>query len=258
MLIIEEPGRDRLRWIRTAMAAFATSASMAAGTALWEYGRQAGGAAPDVSCIMFVTTGVHLAGTKWLRRRGRRADFRWRAALVLPDGVHPGLLGRWSRSALALDTVTTIGFVGGALLFSGGQVGAGSVRSGAIWSTLAGAAAVALAVSAFGRLRRSGYVAITSHGVAVGGHIVRWEQIGAVYRDKEGVHLRLKTPENSRYVGVSGPDCAVSDERLAEVIEFYLANPHRRSALDTGPDQLALPAHRGPRQTPSKTASRCL
>lgn len=150
--------------------------------------------------------------------------------------------------------IAATGFVGGGLLFSGGQVGAGSVWSGPIGSTLAGAAAFALAASAFGRLRRSGCVAITSDGVAVGGHIVRWEQIGAVYRDKEGVHLRLKTPENLRYVGLSSPDCAVSDERLAEAIEFYLANPHRRSALDTGPNQLALPARQGPAQTPSQTA----
>lgn len=252
MLIIEEQRRNRLRWIRIVVAAFAASAIVAAGAALWEYGRRAGGAVPDVSCILFVATGVHLAGTRWLRRRGRRADFRWRAALVLPNGVHPGLQGRRSRSALAIGAVTATGFVGSGLLFFGGQVGAGRVWSGPIGSILAGAAAIALAASAFGRLRRSGYVVITSHGVAVGGHIVLWEQIGAVYHDKEGVHLRLKTPENPRYVGLSGPDCAVSDERLAEAIEFYLANPHRRSALDIGPAQLALPAPQGPAQTPSQ------
>ncbi len=86
-----------------------------------------------------------------------------------------------------------------------------------------------------GRLRRSGYVAVTSHGVAFGGQVIRWEQIGAVHRDKEGVHLRLKASEHPRYVPLSDPDCAVSDDRLAETIEFYLADPNRRSTLDGGP-----------------------
>jgi hypothetical protein len=253
MLIVEEPGRGWRRWIRTAVAAVAASAIVGAGAAVWEYGRRAGGAAPDVGVIVFVATGVYLAGMHWLRRRGRRADFRWRAALVLPEGVHPGLLGRWSRFALAFDTVEVIGLVGGGLLFAGGKVGAGSVW-GAVLSPLGGVMAVTVAVSTFGRLRRSGYVAVTSHGVAAGGHLVRWEQIGAAQRDKDGVHLHLRASGKPRSVDVGGPHSAVSDERLVEVIEFYLANPHRRSALDTGPDRLALPTRRGPTQTPSKAA----
>ncbi|HEX5996389.1 MAG TPA: hypothetical protein VFY84_14705 [Jiangellales bacterium] len=116
------------------------------------------------------------------------------------------------------------------------------------------APAIALAVTIFGGMRRSASVVVTSHGVAAGGLFVRWEQIGAVQRDKDGGHLHLRTPGDPRSVDIGGLRCAVSDERLVEVIEFYLANPRRRSALDTGPDQLALPIRRGGTQTPSTAA----
>jgi hypothetical protein len=42
-------------------------------------------------------------------------------------------------------------------------------------------------------------------------------------------------------LNVGGSDCAVSDERLVEVLRFYLGNPGRRTTLDTGPEYLALP-----------------
>ncbi|WP_329103487.1 hypothetical protein OG792_26920 [Micromonospora sp. NBC_01699] len=254
MLIIEEPRRNRPRSVRTVIAVLAASAIVAAGAALWEYGRRLGAAAPEVSFIVLVTIGIQLAGERWLRTRHRRADLRWRAALVLRDGVHPGLQGRWSRAALVFDAVGTTGFAWGGLFFFGGQVGAGSQWSGPIGSILAGVATIVLAATAFGRLRRSGYVTITSRGVTVGDDTVGWERIEAVYRDSKGAHLRGKTPEDPRYVRIGGPDCAVSDERLAEVIEFYLAHPHRRSALDDGPGQVVLPARREPTPAPSKTA----
>ncbi|HEX2773778.1 MAG TPA: hypothetical protein VHN18_15280 [Micromonosporaceae bacterium] len=230
------------------MAAIAASAVVAAGATVWEYGRRAGGAAPDFGAILFVVSGVELAATRWLLRRDRRADFRWRAALVLPDGVHPGLVGRWSRTALAIDTVAATGLGGGGLLFAGGKVGAGSVWYGTIASTVAGAAVIGLAVSVVGRLRRSGSVAVTSHGVAAGCRLVRWEQIGAVQRDKDGVHLRLRAPGDPRSVDIGGPHCAVSDERLVDVIDFYLAYPERRSALDTGPTSSPCLSAEGPRK----------
>jgi hypothetical protein len=201
-----------------------------------------GAAAPDVDILVLLSAGLHFAGTRWLRTRKRRADLRWQAALVLPDGVRPGLLGRWSWVAVAVNAVGTTGFVLGGLVFFGGRVGADSIWFGVIGSIAAGAGAIVLADGAFRRLRRSGHLAITSGGVAVGDEVVGWDQIEMVRRDRRGVHLRQKTPKAPRNVQLTAPDCAVSDDRLAEVVEFYLANPHRRSALDTGPDQFALPA----------------
>jgi hypothetical protein len=241
VVIIDEPCRDQLRRIRTAFAAFAAFATVAAGAAVWEYARRVGAAAaPDASGIVFVVTGVHLAGTHWLRKRGRRADFGWRARLVLPDGVRPGLLGRWSRHALAIDAIAATGVLGAGLLIAGGQVGAGSVWFGAIGSTVVGTATVAVAVRIFRRLRRSGCVAVTSQGIAAGGRLVRWEEVRAVQRDKDGVHLHLRSSGTPRSLYIGGPRCDVADKRIVEVLEFYLATPHRRYALDTGPDQLAL------------------
>lgn len=133
-------------------------------------------------------------------------------------------------------------FVGSVLLHVGGEVGAGSRWYGPIGSVVAAALAVALAAIAFRRLRCSGYVTVTSQGVTYRDCFVPWARIRSANRRKSGVYLRVSEPtEEPRYVEFGGTDCAVSDERLTEVIRFYLADPHRRSALDTGPDRLALP-----------------
>jgi hypothetical protein len=126
---------------------------------------------------------------------------------------------------------------------AGGRMGAGTTRSGAIWSTLAGAAAVAVAVSIFNSLRRSGCVAVTSHGVAAGGRLVLWPEIESVRHDEDGVQLRLRSAGTPRSLHIGGPQCAVSDERLHEVVEFFLAHPHRRSALEGGPHELGWVIH---------------
>ncbi|MFK3979535.1 hypothetical protein ACI2K4_04040 [Micromonospora sp. NPDC050397] len=210
------------------------AAVLVAGAALWEYGRGTGVSAPDLTCVVLAAAGLHFAGTRWLVGRNRRADFRWRRTLPVPGDVRPGLSGRWSRSALAVDAGAAVGVVGSGLVFFGARVGADSLWSGSIGSVLAGGWTLVLAVSAFGRLRRPWYVVVTSLGVAARGHDVSWERIGSVYRDREGVHLRLAESESPRYVRVSGPRCAVPDERIAEVIEFYRADPHRRAALDSG------------------------
>lgn len=108
-------------------------------------------------------------------------------------------------------------------------------------------------MAAFRRLRCSGYVTITSWGVTYGDRLVRWEQFRSANRRKSGVYLRLKEPvEDPAFVEFSATACAVSDERLTEVLTFYLANPHRRSALDTGPERLALPARPEPPSVPPR------
>lgn len=167
MLIIEEPGRTRLRWIRTLLAVLAAAAILAAGAAVWESGRLAGDDA-DAGFVAGLATVAHVAGTKWVRTRRRRADFRWRAALVLPGAVRPGLWARWSRPASAVDAVVSAGFIGGGLLYFGGQVGAGSRWYGPIGSAVVAAMVGALAAAAFGRMRRSGYLTVTSEGVGHG------------------------------------------------------------------------------------------
>jgi hypothetical protein len=240
-MVIEEADQARLRRVRVMVAAAAALATVAAGGVVWAYGWRAGDAAPDAGGIVFIATLVHLAGTRWLRKRDRRADFGWRAALVVPDGVCAGLLARRSRRAAAIEAIAATGLVGGGLLMAGGRMGAGKIWSGALWSAFAGAMAVAVAVSVFNGLRRSGCVAVTSHGVAAGGRLVRWAEIESVRRDKDGVQLRIRSAANPRPMLIGGSQCAVSDERLHEVVEYFLTHPHRRSALDGGgPYQLAL------------------
>lgn len=243
-MIIEERGRARLRRIRTALAVVVATAILAVGAVVWAYGRLLGEDV-DAGWLMPVAGIVHAAGGRWRGRRDRRADLRWRPALVLSAGVRPGLQARWSRSAVATDALAAAALAGSGLLHSGGEVGTGSVWFGPTISVAAGAMTFVFAALAFRRVRRSGYVTITAHGVAHRGNVVRWERIKSVFRDKDGVHLRLNA-ETPQYVDFGSTDCAVSDERLTEVIKFYLAEPRRRSALDTGPDQLALPARPGP------------
>jgi hypothetical protein len=142
---------------------------------------------------------------------------------------------------LAIEATAVVGFVGGGLVIAGGAAGADRRWSGIIWSISTGAVAVALARAIFRKLSRSGCVVVTAQGVAAAGRFVRWEEIRAVRRQKDGVYLRLRSSEPKRRpLAVDSPQCSVADERLVQVIEFYLTNPHRRSALDTGPAQLAL------------------
>lgn len=245
VLIIEERRRTRLRWIRTTAAACAATAILIASVLLWRYGTLLGEEV-DVGWVASIVGVVHLVGRGRLRGRERRADFHWRPALVLRGGVHPGLSAGWSRSAFAIDAVVGAGFTATALLHFGGRVGTGSRWYGPIGSVVAAAMAVALAVAAFRRLRCSGYLAVTSQGVAYRGRIVGWAQIRSVNRRKSGVYLRVSAPsEEPRYLEPDSVDCAVPDERVTEVIRFYLANPHRRIALDTGPERLALPTGQG-------------
>ncbi|WP_345539274.1 hypothetical protein [Phytohabitans rumicis] len=241
-MVIEQPGRDRVWWVRAGIAAVTALAGLGAAGALWEYGRRAGAAAPDVSGVVFVATGVHIAATQWERRRRRTADLRWRPALVVRGGVLAGLHARVLRRTLALRAFGVITLVSGGLVFAGGEVGAGKTWSGVIGSTIAGGTALALAVITCKDFRLSGGVSVTAGGVVLNGRVLPWDRIGSVERDEEGIHLRLRPPGYPRTVEISDSDSAVPDERVAEVIEFYLANPHRRSALGTGPDRLALPS----------------
>lgn len=235
-----------LRWIRNATAACAAAGILAVGALMWEYARRVGDEI-DATWIGSLAVITHAVVRKGLSTREKRADFRWRPTLVLVGGVHPGLRAGWSRSAVALDAVVGACLTTSALLYFGGKVGAGSRWYGPIGSVVAAAAAVALAVAAFRRLRRSGYLAVTSQGVAYRGRIVGWDQIRSVNRRKSGVYLRVSAPsEEPRYLEPDSTNCAVPDERVTEVIRFYLANPHRRIALDTGPEPLALSTGQGP------------
>jgi hypothetical protein len=239
-VVIEEPGRERSRWIRTALASLAVFATLGAGAVLWEYGRRQGYGDSEVRGILFAIGGVHAAGTYWVRHRPRRADFRWRARLVVPGAVRPGLLGAWSWRALAIEAMAAAGFVGGGLVVAGGAAGEGG-GSGIIWTALAAPLAVALAVAVFRKLRRSGCVVLTAQGVGARGRFVRWEDIRAVRHHKDGVDLRLRSSQaRPRLLHIDGPQCNIADERLVQVVDFYLANPQCRLALDTGPEQLAL------------------
>jgi hypothetical protein len=224
-VVIEEPRHDRLRRARLAGAATAALASTAAAAAIWGYGLTA---APDVGGAVFLLTGAHLAGTHWRRRRQRRADLDWHAALVLPGGVCPGLLARWSRRATIIDVAVPAGLVAAGLMWGGERLATGHMWSGAIMSALAGAGALFAAMSLFRRLRHSGGVAITSYGVAADGDLVPWDQIVSVALHDEGVRLRRR---GNMRLDVGGPNCAVPDERLREVIAFFHAQPHRRSAI---------------------------
>jgi len=208
------------------VAAFASLGVLVAGAALWEYGRTA---APDLGGIALIGTVAHLGGDHWLRHRTRRDDLRWRRALTLPGGTRPGLLARRSKRALALEIFATGGMFGGGLIWAGSRV---EGWSGRVMTALCVVALPILAYGVFKALRNPVLVAVTSRGVVAGGQALPWEHIKSVRRDKEGVQLRVRDADKGRWVTVGGTDCAVSNERLAHVIEYYLATPHRRSALD--------------------------
>jgi hypothetical protein len=226
--VVEEVGGGWSRWLRPAVAASASLAVLAAGAALWEYGRRTGDNVPfDPHDVLLLATGLHFGGRAWLRQRTRRGDLRWRRALVLRRGVRPGLFAPRSKLALALETVAVTGMAGSGLVWAGAELdGWGGRILTAFWAV----AVPVLARMLFQALRRPVLVAITSEGIVTERETVPWERITSVDRDKEGVHLRLR--DQVRYVTVGGEDCAVSDERLAHVIEYYLATPHRRIALD--------------------------
>lgn len=228
-MVVEEVGGDRTRWAHTVVAASASLAVLAAGAALWGYGRRVGTGLPvDPHDVLFFATGLHLGGRAWLRRRTRRGDLRWRRRLHLPGGARPGLIARRSTLALGIECVGVAGMLGSGLVWAGATVGG---WDGRIFSALGAVVLPAAAFWLFKALRRHpAFVAVTSVGVVNGDETVPWERIARVHRDKQGVHLRMK--DQVRYVTVGGEDCAVSDERLAHVIEYYLAAPHRRIALD--------------------------
>lgn len=226
---VVEEGGGWSRWIRPVVAGFASLAVLAGGAALWEYGRRAGAAAPDLGNLLFLATGVHVGGMEWLRRRTRRGDLTWRRAVTVPGGRRPGLFARRSKRALAIGAFAASGIIGGGLVWGGSRVDG---WSGRITTALAIVVLPMLAWSVFRRLRHPTLVAITSAGVVADGQALPWEVIRSVRRDKEGVHLRVRDSDKGRWVTVGSEFCAVSDERLAHVIEYYLATPHRRVALD--------------------------
>jgi hypothetical protein len=229
--VVEEVAGAWRRWARAMLAASASLAVLFAGAALWEYGRRAGDATPvNPRDVLFFASLGHFGGEAWLRRRPRRADLRWRRALPLPGMTRPGFVAPRSGWALVVDAVGLSGTYVGFLVLSGSTVDGWMGRIGtALCLVLTPLAAYAV----FQRLHRPVLVALTSRGVVAEMEDMPWERIGSVRRDKDGVHLRLvEDGEGVRYVTVGGPDCAVSDERLARVIEYHLANPHRRVALD--------------------------
>nr|MDT0660162.1 hypothetical protein [Micromonospora sp. DSM 115978] len=242
MQVIEEPRRNRRRWTRALAAIVAATGAAAGCVAIWEYARRAGDAAVDLSGLLLIGTVAHFAGRSALRRRKRRVDLRWESDLVLPGGVSAGLTARWSRAGLAVRAVAAGGFLLGGPIFLGKWVSDGFDLPGVLAVVAVGGIVVVVARSVFGRLRWSGCVAVIARGVAARGRLINWDQISAVHRDDDGVHLQLRGEEKP--VTVGGPDCAVADERLVEVIEFYRVHPHRRSALDTGPGWLLLPSGR--------------
>lgn len=211
------------------MAVFASLAVLVAGAAVWEYGRRAGTAAPDLSDIGLIGTLAYLGGAEWLRRRIQRDDLHWHHALALPGGPRPGLLARRSKRATALETFVVGGIFGGGLLWGGSRADG---WNGRIMTALGVVALPILAFAVFKRLRHPVLVAVTSQGVVAGGQTLSWEHIKSVRRDKEGVQLRVRDSDKGRWVTVGGTECAVSNERLAHVIEYYRATPHRRIALD--------------------------
>jgi hypothetical protein len=231
--VVEEVGGSLSRWIRPMAAAFASLAVLAGGAALWECGRRAGTAAPDMDSVALIGTLARVGGDSWLRRRARPGDLRWRRALVLPGGARAGLLAPRSKRALALETLATCGMFVGGLVWAGSKVDG---WNGRILTALGVVGLPILAHAVFKRLRHPVLVAITSEGVVAEGKALPWDQIKSVRRDKDGVRLRVRGPDRDtdkgRWVTVGGADCAVSDERLAHVIEYYLATPHRRGALD--------------------------
>ncbi|BCB81610.1 hypothetical protein Pflav_080200 [Phytohabitans flavus] len=226
--VVEEVGRDLARWLRPVAAAFASLAVLVAGAALWEYGRRAGTATPvDPHDVLFLAGIGHLGVQAALRSRTRRGRLRWRPALVLPGGTRPGLLARRSRWAWAIEVAAGGAVVGSGLVWGGSTIGA---WEGRISSAVGVAALLVSAFAVFRSLRRPRFVAITSTGVTTEDEALPWERIASVLRDKKGVHLRLR--DQVRYVTVGGHDYSISNEHLAHVIEYYLATPDRRIALD--------------------------
>jgi hypothetical protein len=226
--VVEEVRGGWSRWARPVAAASASLAVLAASAALWEYGRRAGTATPaDPKDIAALATVVHLGGGEWLRRRTRRGDLNWRRALVLPGGRRPGLVAQRSKRGQAVEVVGLTGMFGSGLVWGGSTIGE---WQGRITTAICVVLVPMIAGAVFQRLRHPTLVAVTSRGVVVESEELPWDQIASVRRDKEGVRLALKG--EVRRVTVGGEDCAVSDERLAHVIGYYLATPHRRVTLD--------------------------
>ncbi|MGN9906381.1 hypothetical protein ACTMTJ_02410 [Phytohabitans sp. LJ34] len=217
------------RGIRSVVAAFASLAVLVAGAAVWEYGRRSGTAAPDLSGIGLIGTLAYLGGIDWVRRRIQRDDLRWHRALALPGGARPGLLARRSKRGLALMIVAVGGIFAGGLLWGGARADG---WNGRIMTALCVVTLPMLAWVVFKAVRHPILVAVTSQGVVAGGQTLSWEHIKSVRRDKDGVQLRVRDSDKGRWVTVGGDGCAVSNERLAHVIEYYRATPHRRIALD--------------------------
>jgi hypothetical protein len=226
--VVEEVRGGWSRWARPVAAASASLAVLAAGATLWEYGRRSGTALPaDPKDIAALAGGVHVGGKAWLRSRTRRGDLHWRRALVLPGGPRPGLIAQRSKRMHAVEVVGLTGVFGSGLVWGGSTIDG---WQGRIPTAISVVLLPMIAYGLFKRLRHPTLVAVTSRGVVAEREELPWDRIASVRRDKDGVHLRRKGEE--RHVTVGGADCAVSDERLAHVIEYYLATPHRRVALD--------------------------
>ncbi|GAA4436229.1 hypothetical protein [Phytohabitans houttuyneae] len=228
--VVEEVRGGWSRVVRRVAATAAGLAVLVAGTALWEYGRRAGDTVPaDPGDVVLFATFGHYGGEAWLRRRTRRGDLRWRRALPLPGGTRPGLVARRSRRSLAIDAVGLCGLLGGTLVFSGSAIDG---WLGRITTAICVVALPLAALAVFQRLRCPVLVAVTSRGVVAEGEELPWELITSVRRGKDGVDLRLREDGEVRHVSVGGHECTVSNERLADVIAYYLDTPHRRSTLD--------------------------
>jgi hypothetical protein len=235
---MEDAAGIRARRARLGAAVGAVAAVVAAGLATWVIAGSVTISAGTPGVVAFLASAVQLAGRWLLDRRRRRGRWSWRPALVLPGGVRPGLVARWSVAAFAVDAVGAVAFSAAGLLEAGRSTNAGS-RWNILWLAAAGVVLLVFAVRLFARLRWSGCLAVTESGVAAGGKLLPWAQIHAIECGDNGIVIHMRS---GKPIPVDGAESVVPDQQLAEILRFHLDHPGRRTALITGPEHLAVPS----------------
>ncbi|GLH95538.1 hypothetical protein [Phytohabitans aurantiacus] len=234
-MVISEASSERLRLRRLALAVGAGAGVLCAAGAAWWLGWWHG-EYEDLNGLVPVA-GFTIAVKDWVQRnRARRGDLVWRPAIVLPGGVGPGYVARWSWQALAMECAAS-GALIAFLAPSGAWLASDGLRMtiGGIMTALGAYGAVDRARALFRRVRHPVHTAITAAGVTVKDTTVPWDGIKYGKPGKDGVSLYRP---GAGKVLAGGPQCEVPDERLNQVIEHFRTSPHRRSALD-GPAALS-------------------
>jgi hypothetical protein len=224
-------GRLERAWRRrTTAAAGAGLAVVACGAAGWLLGWSAGADLPSAGGVAFASTAIHLVVQALLRRRRRRGDLRRRDAVPSPAGPRPGLVVPWSPTALAAEALFVVGILGSGAALAASKLAGGENWYGGIGTAIVGLGVAATARATFTRVRGAGCATVTSTGVTADGLAATWPEIVSADAGDNHVVLHLL---DGRTLEAGGPDGTVADERLAEVIRYYVDNPARRHCLDT-------------------------